>query len=64
MDRRGCTLALRSSSDGYPTAEREQRVEGAERLIAVRSELYGGGAGGVGSAAPALSKPVALERGR
>ena len=35
MDRRGCTLALRSSSDGYPTAEREQRVEaGAERLIA------------------------------
>ena len=27
-------LAWRSSSDGYPTAEREQRVEGAERLIA------------------------------
>ena len=31
----GVALVLRRLSDGYPTAEREQRVEaGAERLIA------------------------------
>ena len=55
----GVALVLRRLSDGRTRAAR--RGGGALDRC---DRNCGGGAGGVGSAAPALSKPVALERGR